>query len=57
VKQLLLIMESNDGTISKQEYLKFMEAEFDRLDKSNQGRLNARQLNQSTITASRFLGK
>jgi hypothetical protein len=58
VKQLLLIMESDgNGMISKQEYMKFMEAEFARLDKSQQGKLSARELNQTTLTASRNLGK
>jgi hypothetical protein len=58
VKQLLLIMETDgNGTISKQEYMKFMEAEFARLDKSHKGQLSARQLNQSTLSASRFVGK
>src|ERR1700732_4304451 len=34
VKQLLLLMDTDDnGKISKQEWMKFMEAEFDRLDK------------------------
>jgi hypothetical protein len=58
VKQLLLIMETDKGGIvSKQEYMKFMEAEFQRLDKSHQGQLNARELNQSTLSASHFVGK
>jgi hypothetical protein len=58
VKQLLLIMETDsNGMISKQEYMKFMEAEFERLDKSRQGQVNARQLNQSTLSAGRFAGK
>jgi len=34
VKQLLLLMDTDkSGKISKQEWMKFMEAEFDRLDK------------------------
>ena len=41
VKQLLLIME----------------AEFERLDKGSKGELNARQLNQSTLSTSRSVGK
>jgi hypothetical protein len=58
VKQLLLIMETDSkGMISRQEYMKFMEAEFQRLDKNRQGQLNARQLNQSTLSADRFVGK
>jgi hypothetical protein len=58
VKQLLLIMETDsNGMISKQEYMKFMEAEFARLDKSHNGQLNAREINQSTLSAGRFVGK
>ena len=35
VKQLLLLMDTDkSGKISKQEWVKFMEAEFDRLDKN-----------------------
>src|ERR1700752_3994574 len=38
VKKLLLIMEPDKkGKISKQEYMKFMEAEFERLDKDKNG--------------------
>jgi hypothetical protein len=44
--------------VSKQDYMRYMEAEFHRLDKSNLGQLNARQLSQSTtLSASRFTGK
>jgi hypothetical protein len=58
VKQLLLLMDADkNGMVSKQEYLRFMDAEFQRLDKSNQGQLNARQLNQATISAAHFSGK
>jgi hypothetical protein len=58
VKQLLLIMEVDSrGMISKQEYLKFMEAEFERLDKARQGKVNAREVNQQTLSASRNVGK
>jgi len=58
VKQLVLLMESDKtGMVSKQSYMKYMEAEFDRLDTSKQGQLNARQLAQSNVTASRYVGK
>jgi hypothetical protein len=43
--------------VSKQEYMKFMEAEFERLDKSKKGELNVKELTQSSLTASRFAGK
>jgi Ca2+-binding EF-hand superfamily protein len=58
VKQLLLLMDTDkNGMVSQQDYMRFMEAEFRRLDKSNQGQLNARQLNQSNLSAPRFAGK
>ncbi len=58
VKKLLLIMEPDKtGKISKQEYMKFMEAEFERLDKDKNGELDVKKLTQSTVTANRFVGK
>jgi hypothetical protein len=58
VKQLLPLMNSDTkGMVSKQEYMKFMEAEFERLDKSKKGELNVKELTQSNLTASRFAGK
>ena len=58
VKQLLPLMNTDTkGMVSKQEYMKFMEAEFERLDKSKKGELNVKELTQSNLTASRFAGK
>jgi EF hand len=58
VKQLLPLMNTDaNGMISKQEFMKFMEAEFERLDKNKKGELNAKELSQSNLTASRFAGK
>jgi len=58
VKQLLPLMNTDtEGMVSKQEYMKFMEAEFERLDKSKKGELNVKELTQSSLTASRFAGK
>jgi hypothetical protein len=58
VRQLLLLMPTDKkGMVSRQEYMKFMEAEFDRLDKEKKGELDARKLAQSSLTASRFVGK
>jgi hypothetical protein len=37
--------------------MKFMEAEFDRLDQEKKGELDARELAQSNLSASRFAGK
>ena len=40
VKQLLLLMDtSENGKISEQEWMKFREADFDRLDKDKKGEL------------------
>jgi Ca2+-binding EF-hand superfamily protein len=45
VKPLLLLMDQDkDGKVSKQEFMKFMEAEFERLDKKNEGKLNVKEL-------------
>jgi hypothetical protein len=53
VKQLLLLMDTNkSGKISKQEWMKFMEAEFDRLDKDKTGELDAKELAQSRLRVS-----
>jgi len=58
IKQLLPLMDSNkNGLVSKQEFMKFMEAEFERLDKDKKGELNVKELTQSNLTASRLVGK
>lgn len=59
VRQLLLLMDTDkNGMVTEQAYMKFMEAEFRRLDASHQGKLNARALAQSDLSASnRFTGK
>lgn len=58
VRHLLLLMVPNQkGVVSKQEYMKFMKAEFARLDKNNTGELDVRQLTQSNLSASHFAGK
>jgi EF hand domain-containing protein len=55
VKQLLLLMDTDkNGKISKQEWMKFMEAEFDRLDKDKSGDLDAKDLRESELRASHF---
>jgi Ca2+-binding EF-hand superfamily protein len=47
VKKLLLLMETdNDGKVSKQEFMSFMEAEFDMLDKKKEGKLDVKELTQ-----------
>ena len=58
VRQLLLLMETDrNGKVSKKEYMKFMEAEFERLDKNKTGELNVKELTQSNMSVSRFVGK
>jgi hypothetical protein len=62
VKELLLLMDADkNGRISKQEWMKFMEAQFDALDKDKTGELDQRELLKSTVTvkhpASANLGK
>ncbi len=54
VKQLLLLMDTDkSGKISKKEFMDFMAAEFDRLDKDKSGELDAKELAQSQVRASR----
>jgi hypothetical protein len=55
VKQLLLLMDTNkNGRVSKPEYMNFMEAEFDRLDKNKNGELDPKELTQSKLRVSHF---
>jgi hypothetical protein len=58
VKHLLLFMDAdNKGMVSKQEFMKYMEAEFERLDKNKIGELNVKELTRSNLSASYYLGK
>ena len=50
----LLIDTDKSGKISKQEWMKFMEAEFDRLDKAKNGELDVKELTQSHLSVSHF---
>jgi len=55
VKQLLLLMDTNDnGKVSKQEFMKFMESEFERLDKNKNGELDVKELTQSKLQVAHF---
>ena len=46
-KKLLLLMDPDkNGKVSKQEWMRFMEAEFDRLDKEKRGAVDPKQLLQ-----------
>jgi Ca2+-binding EF-hand superfamily protein len=53
VKDLLTLMDTDkSGKISKQEFLKFMEAEFDRLDADKSGELDVKELTKSQVRVS-----
>jgi hypothetical protein len=55
VRQLLLLMDTNrNEKISKEEFMKFVEAEFDRLDADKSGQLDPRELTRSQLQASHF---
>ncbi len=55
MEQLLLLIDTNKtGRVTKQEWMKFMEGEFDRLDKNKSGELDAKELAQSSLRVSPF---
>jgi Ca2+-binding EF-hand superfamily protein len=50
---LLLLMDADqNGKISKEEYMRFMEAEFNRLDIDKSGELDVKELTRSTFSVS-----
>ena len=58
VTQLLALMDTDkNGKISKQEFLKFMEAEFNRLDKDKSGELDPKELLQMQRPVRPAVGK
>jgi len=57
-KQLLLAMDTDKtGKVSKEEWMNFMEAEFDRLDTDHKGQLDVKELTQSRVRVRPFVGK
>lgn len=55
VKQLLLLLDTDkNGKVSRQEFTKFMQSEFDRLDKDQSGELDVKELTQSQVRVSHF---
>ncbi len=55
IKELVLLMDtSQNGKISKQEYMHFMEAEFNRLDKKKIGELDPKELKQPKLRRTQF---
>jgi hypothetical protein len=58
VKKLLLLMDTdNDGKVPKQEFMSFMEAEFDRLDKKKEGKLDVKEVTQPQTPPTRGFRK
>ena len=56
VRQLMLLVDTNNnGKISKKEWMTFMEAEFERLDKNKTEELDLKELAHSRVQASHFL--
>jgi hypothetical protein len=55
VKQLLLLMDTDrNGKISKQEWMRFMEEEFDRLDKDKKEELDVKEIAESKLRSTRL---
>jgi hypothetical protein len=58
VRQLLPLMDQDrEGKVSKEEFMKFMAAEFDRLDKKNEGSLNVKELTQPPVQPTKSFHK
>jgi len=56
VEQLLLLMDTDkNGKISKKEWMDFMSAEFDRLDKDKSGQLDVHEIAASRLMATRHV--
>jgi hypothetical protein len=54
VRQLVVLLDADrNGTVSKKEFMDFMEAEFDRLDADKNGELDVKELKRSRIRASK----
>ena len=54
VKELLRLMDTDkSGKISKQEWMNFMEAEFNRLDKDGSGELDPKELQHAGFSVRR----
>ena len=52
--EILVLMDTDkNGKVSKQEWMKFMEAEFDRLDRNRKGELDPKELRGSILSVRR----
>jgi hypothetical protein len=50
VRQMLPLMDQDkQGKVSREDFMKFMAAEFDRLDKKNEGKLDVKELTQPPL--------
>lgn len=57
-KKLLLLMDKDEnGKVSRQEFMSFMEAEFERLDKNKDGELDVKELTQSPLRVNQGLNR
>jgi hypothetical protein len=55
VRQLSLLMDTDKtGKFTKQEGMRFMEAEFEKLDKNKSGELDAKEVAESILRVSPF---
>jgi Ca2+-binding EF-hand superfamily protein len=45
-KRMLVLMDNQNGKVSKQEFMNFMEAEFLRMDINKDGQLDVKELTQ-----------
>jgi hypothetical protein len=52
-KLLLLMDKDQNGKVSKEEFMRFMEAEFERLDVNKDGELDVKELTKSQVRVSR----
>ncbi len=57
-KRLLLLMDTDQsGKVSKQEFMAYMEAEFDRLDTNKDGELDVKELTQLHVRTNSAIHK
>ncbi len=58
VRQLLRLMDQDkQGKVSKEEFMRFMAAEFERLDKKNEGKLDVKELTQQPVQPTKSFHK